>query len=310
MLVVGCVQQPYRRAYPDAARAGLAPVVRPNPVVSCPGPKEGCVERDHPETFSLAYVEFDDAGELWSIGNQRADRLVTGPTWPQSQLVQAIALVDDQKKEAAKQGRELLVLTFVHGWHNNASQGDEAGEQNLNSLKRSLQFLSSDERCPKVNGKCPVVVGIFLSWRGRLASPLLFHVFTYANRRNAANRVGGVSMTEAIMLLALTTKGAPAPYDDANRCQQPTFAMKKQLDSDAAKPGADPKTLYIVVGHSFGGRALLHGVSQSMLTLLLERKAQSENCVEQWNKKHPDDFAAGRRNRQSLRPDRHDQPGR
>jgi hypothetical protein len=186
----------------------------------------------------LAFVEFDDAGEFWSIGDQRWDRPQDGKKnrWPRSQIENAVETVNAGRVVAQAANRQFIVLTFVHGWHNNASRYDEEHNQNLRSFKRSLDYLATHtkEQTSCVGEQCPVVVGIFLAWRGKLVQNDLLHVFTYANRRDAANRVGGVSMTEAIMLLALAAKGAPAPYDNDNQCQQPDEVTTQRLKDDRA----------------------------------------------------------------------------
>jgi hypothetical protein len=241
-----------------------------------PGCAINTLNQPVPQAFSLAYLEFDDAGEFWSIGNERVDKV---GIYPESQLELAVDLVKEKRQEAINTNRPLLVLTFVHGWQNNASPEDEKSSnlKNLASFKNSLQFIST-ENCSSSKlssaGQCPIVVGIFFAWRGRTISIPGLHAITYEARRNAANRVGGPSMTEAVMLLSFAAKGSPPVYDQSNKCQQ-----------DESTP--IPRVQFLIVGHSFGGRALEHGFTQSMLSLLLERKAQAEGCVTEWNLEHP-----------------------
>jgi len=278
-IFTGCQQHAYRRGVPYTSPDLInRSVVEPDPSLSCPKAGPGCAldlnNTAHPQAFSLAYLEFDDAGELWSIGNARQDKAAV---YPPSQLELAVDLVQRKRQEALASHRPLLVMTFVHGWQNNASPGDERSLKNLGSFKNSLQFLATDcgqrNRYAK-NKTCPVVVGIFFAWRGRVIPIDYVHVFSYANRRNVANHVGGPSMSEAVTLLALATKGSPGNYEAANACQ----------------PDPDPtglETHFLVVGHSFGARALEHGVTQSMLSILLERKAQALACVDRWKLENP-----------------------
>jgi hypothetical protein len=298
----GCRSHAWRRGDFDARHRGLAPSVLEDDARNCSASgrksadREGCVD-GHTQHFSLAFVEFDDAGELWSIGDQRWDRPKNGePTkWPKSQLENAVQIVQASRNFAQANNRQLLVLTFVHGWHNDASPHDEVAGQNLNSFKHSLEYLAThtQDQNDCTGDQCPVVVGIFLAWRGKLVQNDFLHVFTYANRRNAANRVGGVSMTEAIMLLELAAKGAPAPYDMENHCQQISQA---ELESHRIASGENPNSVqqapppaqFFLVGHSFGARALLHGTAQAVLALILEQKAQAVACAERWAKLHPD----------------------
>jgi hypothetical protein len=87
----------------------------------------------------------------------------------------------------------------------------EERDQNLRNFKESMEILATRNDCtplppspaamasisnvssrkPGESAKtCPIVVGIFISWRGRIVYNDFFHLFTYANRRAAANRVG------------------------------------------------------------------------------------------------------------------------
>ena len=301
----GCRQSSWRRAAPDSGGFGLAPSVDEDDHRNCiqgpheSGDQEGCVN-GHTQHFSLAFVEFDDAGELWSIGDQRWDRPQDGEKneWPKSQLENAVEVVNARRADAQAKQRPLLVLTFVHGWHNDASPYDEEHDQNLNSFKHSLEYLATHTQDQTDCGgdQCPVVVGVFLAWRGKIVQDSFLHAFTYANRRNAANRVGGVSMTEAIMLLSFAAKGAPAPYDEENQCQQPDAITRQTLETNRKTiehqgipmPSVVAPAQFFLIGHSFGGRALLHGTAQAVLALILEQKAQAEACVTRWNQIHPD----------------------
>lgn len=289
-LVTGCTKlQAYRRGDPFQHGPGGAPDLLHEPVIdaanvpaACTTWGPGCVQRPNgkfgPQKFSLAYIEFDDSGELWSIGDERDYKAGDIP-YPDSQLERAVNLVKGKKEEAIKEHRQLIVLTFVHGWQNNASPEQETGNHNLRRFKDSLEFIAETNN-PKftsdhtVKGEPPIVVGIFFAWRG-LSNPIPgVNVFTYWNRRGVANKVGGPSMTEAITELSLATKGSPYEYEPSERC-------------NPVPQGRANANRFIIVGHSFGGRALEHGVTQSMLALLLERKARAINCVYRWKLANP-----------------------
>ena len=66
--------------------------------------------------FDLAYLEFDDMGEFWTIGDLRN----FGGNVSVSGLAQVLALISERKTTS-----DVVVITFIHGWHNNASEYDE-----------------------------------------------------------------------------------------------------------------------------------------------------------------------------------------
>ncbi|MGC2331547.1 MAG: hypothetical protein WA581_08840 [Candidatus Acidiferrales bacterium] len=206
-------------------------------------------------------------GELWSIGDLRSDK---SPT--QSQLENALQVIETAQEQANREKRELIVITFVHGWHNNASRYDEA-HKNLASFKTLLQGLSSRNALDIPTP--PVLVGIFLSWRGQSVAgdPAV----TYWNRRDAATRVGGPSMTEAVTRLMFETKGVPlAPSPDSSRCEPPTVQGKSASH-------------FAIIAHSFGARAAEHALVQPLLSMILERQTQARECADNWNSKNAKD---------------------
>jgi hypothetical protein len=223
-----------------------------------------------PQHYYLAHIEFDDMGELWSIGNLRGEKRGASPS---SQLENALAIIQTAQALANKPGdqRELTVITFVHGWHNNASGYDEVHkDKNLASFKSMMQELS----CGDETQTPPVLVGIFLSWRGQAISG--DPGFTYWNRRNAATRVGGPSMTEVVTRLMFETKGVPiAPSPDAKSRCEPPDVKGKDLSH------------FVIIAHSFGARALEHALTEPMLSMILERQMQAQECAEEYNANNP-----------------------
>jgi hypothetical protein len=217
-------------------------VYRRNPAIV---PKAGTLDPSLPR-YDLAYLEFDDMGEFWTIGDLRHFETNTSA----SQLAQALELIEKRKESS-----DVVVVTFIHGWHNNASPYDEQQrDKNLWGFKNILQQLAT-----KDPGRS--YIGVFVGWRGELIKWDPF--FTYWNRRDAATRVGGPSLSEAIFRLMFLTKGSGEPLSDTT-CQ---FS-----GSEASR------SRFIVVGHSFGGRALEGAVAQPFLTMLLERYYQVRNC--------------------------------
>ena len=281
-LLNGCVaNRSYRRAsemIPNQLASSIDPS---NPSESdCSELNTPCVsigkEGVKPQHFYLSYIEFDDMGELWSIGDLNTS---TGPrpsSVKQSQLELAVSTIRRAKSQAERLHTELVVISFIHGWHNNASQYDEQ-QKNLGGFKSVLQRLSFRGSVLDDN-KPPVVVGIFIAWRGQVIPGDVFS--SYWNRRDAANVVGGPSMTEVITRLMFETKGASSSPNPQNRCRQDVIGRQQEIDS---------KSRFLIIGHSFGARILEDAIGQPMLAILLERQSQAESCVIAWNQQHQDE---------------------
>ena len=165
----------------------------------------------------MAFVEFDEQGEFW-------DR---------EQPTKALELI------ASANGRSPIIVTFTHGWKNNADDRDDRENPNIIGFEGVLDFL---------RGKYPnnPVIGIYLAWRGDLV-PEFWPVrrqFSYFNREGAAIRIPGTSMTSFLVRLMI------------------------QTHSEEAR-GA----YLVVVGHSFGGLMMERALSQAMTDYVLRQTA-------------------------------------
>jgi hypothetical protein len=209
----------------------------------------------------LAHIEFDDMGELWSISDVQTNKGTT-----QSQLNSALRLIRTAQAEATEKHVQLIVIAFVHGWHNNDSAYDEA-KKNLGSFKSILQSLYSP--LDKNEKQQPVLVGIFLAWRGQSIADGL--AITYWGRRDAATRVGGPSMTEVVTRLMFETKGVP---------------LTPQVEKGCVSEERKPDSHFAIIAHSFGARALEHALTQPMLSMILERQMRARECADDWNRLH------------------------
>lgn len=177
--------------------------------------------------FDLSYVEFDEKGDYW-------DRRQLGWT------VQAI------KRAAA--AHDVVLVVYVHGWQNDAS--DIRGHD-VAKFQCLLQHLSeADEGRHRF-------FGVYIGWRGksvpggdgvfRSGSPLdliakgLFfipHELSFYSRKNAATRVAGLPITEAIFQSVAATRKA------------------------ARESGHQSRT--ILIGHSFGALVLENALAQAL----------------------------------------------
>jgi len=266
LFLVGCVvpNQAHRRGIvADESREPPPPSVDRVPLEfrDCQAiPGAPCVKdangHREPQRFYLAYIEFDDMGELWSIGD------LVHPKGT-SQLDNALDVIARAKEKANSTGKPLDVVTFIHGWHNNATAYDE-NHKNLARFKTDLQELAINDPSN------PVVVGVFIAWRGQFLSGDPF--LTYWNRRDTAVRVGGPSMTEALFQLMFATKGVlSTPMPDDSRCEP---------------RGLDPNAHFVAIGHSFGARVLEHAMGQPLLAMVLEQNYKLETCAKSWDEAH------------------------
>lgn len=133
------------------------------------------------DAVSLAYVEFDDNGELF-------DR---------NELDQAVHRVQEVEGRTPS---GIDVVVFIHGWKNDA---DNSG--NVNGFQRFLREISR-RRNP---GSVPVtarrpIVGIYMAWRG--AALKLGQNLTYWNRSLATTRVAGPHFEEALSRIVRASK--------------------------------------------------------------------------------------------------------
>jgi pimeloyl-ACP methyl ester carboxylesterase len=172
--------------------------------------------------YTLAFVEFDDQGEMWDP----------------SQLTQAVKIIDElnQHEEGC------IVITYIHGWQQNASEKSEQKEGgNVHDFKEFLGLVSDAVRAQKVGADRPVV-GIYLGWRGKSGSIPGLNALTFYERSGAARRIAGTSSTEVIYRLISATKTRPV-------------------------------SKIMLMGHSFGGQILERAVTQAMVGELLDSRA-------------------------------------
>lgn len=130
------------------------------------------------EGYTLAFIEFDDQGELWSP----------------SQMFRTTELI----KRNNEAGTRSLVVVFIHGWQNNASLEQEQQEgKSLNGFK---QWLSEIVESVRINNPTspPSIIGVYLAWRGKSAHKP-FSGITFWNRRRTATRIAsGSSVSEVL----------------------------------------------------------------------------------------------------------------
>ena len=95
--------------------------------------------------YTLAYIEFDDQGELWAP----------------SQVSRAVKLIE----EVGRTESGAFFVVFIHGWQNNASEKHEQKEgKSLHGFKHLLGLLVRETRKNHPVSP-PPVVGVFIAWR-------------------------------------------------------------------------------------------------------------------------------------------------
>ena len=182
-------------------------------VRECMGPGK---DSPSPGMCHLAIIEFDDFGDFW---------------WP-GQLEDTMNVIDrlSHPPTDGLGNGEAIVVVFVHGWKHDASPEDEQ-KGNLGDFKNLLIRVALEERSNRGEIARPVV-GVYLAWSGLTAKPLLPKQLSFFGRKNAAERVAGVSFSHAIHRIVGHAK-----------------------DRGSARYG-NPNSVVIVMGHSFGGLIL------------------------------------------------------
>src|SRR5712691_5588008 len=187
-------------------------------------PFDGAAQ-DH--RFDLSYIEFDEKGDYW-------DRRQLGWT------VQEI-------KRAARTN-DLVLVVYVHGWQNDASalRGHDVGK-----LHCLLEHLSD------ADGGKHRFFGVYVGWRGKsvpggdgvfpdrsipdqISKAIFFvpHELSFFGRKNAATRVAGLPVTEAIFQSVAAARNGTQVSGHRSRT--------------------------ILVGHSFGALVLEKAMAQAV----------------------------------------------
>jgi hypothetical protein len=156
--------------------------------------------------YILSFLEFDDMGEMFHP----------------DQLTSAIRAIEEQRRRG-----KVTVMIFVHGWKNNASEASG----NVWGFREELASLSQGKDVGRV-------IGVYFGWRGKRTHLTPFEDFSYWEGFDAANRIPGAQMTDAVLQIVKAVKG-PLAEDDGSKC--------------------------IAVGHSFGAIVLEKTLTQAMV---------------------------------------------
>jgi len=158
--------------------------------------------------YQLAFIEFGEQGSYQDA----------------SQLQNAIGLIKRTSKP--------LVITYVHGWHNNAGSAD---------VGRFSEWLSELSQTQLIRNSGFHLVGVYLGWRGELTTAPIVRQLTFYSRKAAAERLA-------------------SNFD----CYDAIAAI-----SEAARKFHQGDRQYtVLIGHSFGGlvveRSVAHAINAEM----------------------------------------------
>ena len=163
--------------------------------------------------YSLAFVEFGNDGHLYN---------------PQ-QLDDALKAIDEADRRS---NHHALVITFIHGWKNNAGQTNN----NVLDFRKQINRIASDVCGP--NAATCGVTGIYFGWNGDSVKQEwdTSRQLSIFNRRSVARQVakGGDISTALLRVMAQVKAG---PERAGNRS--------------------------VVVGHSFGGLILGAAIAET-----------------------------------------------
>lgn len=180
------------------------------------------------DEYFLSFIEYDDQGQVRDRNQMQA--------------------VLGQYREIAGQ-EDVLLITFVHGWHHNARPGDG----NIMAFRDLLANLSLIEsRHSITNGIKPRrILGLYIGWRGEsLEVPLIKHL-TFWDRKNTAHDVGMQGVTETLIKL------------------EEIVNVKAGIETQVPKP---LNSRLVVIGHSFGGAVVYSALQQILVDRFVDSR--------------------------------------
>ena len=172
----------------------------------------------HPVSFDKSYLEVNEQGLLFDPAQLQA-------------VLDRIELLKEPK-------RPVFVFTYAHGWHHNARTPPVTAEADglaYNAYKFDYfmaRFAEHVRRLYELNGNdnAPIMLGVYVGWRGKSTTDPLANDINVGNRALAADVIA-------------RKRGAGSLYD-----------ALKQISDKLAESG--PSARMIATGHSLGGRLM------------------------------------------------------
>ncbi len=184
---------------------------------------------DKLDEYHLGFVEYDDQGQL------------RDPAQMQNVLgeFQRLAAADD-----------VLLISFVHGWHHSAKPEDG----NIESFREMLGNVSIMEGIgSKQQGrKKRKVIGLYIGWRGDSITVPYVSGLTFWERKNTAHDVGQQGVTEVFLKL------------------EEIVNVKKGIDQSVPQPS---NSRLVVIGHSFGGAVVYTSLQKILADRFIDSRA-------------------------------------
>lgn len=209
------------------------------------------------EDYELHFVEFDDQGWLHPVKEGSKDGSTEATTNQIDALMGRLA-------DLMKEGIDLNVVLYVHGWKHNADSGD----RDVIQFRELLRSVTTMERGYIEKGPRKTL-GIYVGWRGKswdVPDPILS--LTFWTRKSAALRIANGATQELFARLTALQRfyNSPAQSSGCGVARPAQGVVKTRSDLQRCKI----RTL--MIGHSFGAWILYSAIHSSLIESLNVRR--------------------------------------
>lgn len=180
------------------------------------------------QEYRLGFVEYDDQGQLRDPKQMKAVL----------NAYREISISED-----------VLLITFVHGWHHSAAPEDD----NIASFRTMLTRLSQKEGLgsEQQDRSRRKILALYVGWRGdSIAVPGVNNV-TFWDRKNTAHSVGQQGVTEVLLKL------------------EEIRNVKAGMEEENPPP---INSRMVVIGHSFGGAVVYSSLQKVLLDRFIDSR--------------------------------------